>query len=138
MIREIKTGTFVFRPRARLIRTIGEELISDDKVAIIELVKNSYDAYCTLQNTAPIVDIIFNGDVKTRADGEWYIDKNTASITIYDEGVGMDFNTIQHAWMEPATNFKKLQENQDPKRKYAGEKGAHSKKAVFKRKDCIA
>ena len=123
MIREIKTGTFVFRPRARLIRTIGEELISDDKVAIIELVKNSYDAYCTLQNTAPIVDIIFNGDVKTRADGEWYIDKNTASITIYDEGVGMDFNTIQHAWMEPATNFKKLQENQDPKRKYAGEKG---------------
>ncbi len=123
MIREIKTGTFVFRPRARLIRTIGEELISDDKVAIIELVKNSYDAYCTLQNAAPIVDIIFNGDVKTRADGEWYIDKNTASITIYDEGVGMDFNTIQHAWMEPATNFKKLQENQNPKRKYAGEKG---------------
>lgn len=123
MIREIKTGTFVFRPRARLIRTIGEELISDDKVAIIELVKNSYDAYCTLQNAAPIVDIIFNGDVKTRADREWYIDKNTASITIYDEGVGMDFNTIQHAWMEPATNFKKLQENQDPKRKYAGEKG---------------
>lgn len=123
MIREIKTGTFVFRPRARLIRTIGEELISDDKVAIIELVKNSYDAYCTLQNDAPIVDIIFNGDVKTRADGEWYIDKNTASITIYDEGIGMDFNTIQHAWMEPATNFKKLQENQNPKRKYAGEKG---------------
>lgn len=123
MIRNVKTGTFVFRPRARLIRTIGEELISDDKVAIIELVKNSYDAYCTLQNEARIVDITFNGDVKIRADGDWYIDKRTASITIYDEGIGMDFNIIQHAWMEPATNFKKLQENQNPNRKYAGEKG---------------
>lgn len=123
MIGEVKTGTFVFRPRARLIRTIGEELISDDKVAIIELVKNSYDAYCTLPNDAPIVDITFNGNVKHCADGEWYIDKKTASITIYDEGIGMDFDIIQHAWMEPATNFKKLQKNKNPNRKYAGEKG---------------
>lgn len=123
MTEDIKTGTFVFRPRARLIKTIGEELISDDKVAIIELVKNSYDAYCTLQNAAPIVDIIFKGDVKTYDDGELYIDKKLASITIYDEGIGMDFDIIQHAWMEPATNFKKLQRNQNPNKKYTGEKG---------------
>lgn len=123
MIEDVRTGTFVFRPRARLIKTIGEELISDDKVAIIELVKNSYDAYCTLQNASPIVDITFTGDVKTRVDGELYIDKRSASITVYDEGVGMDFDIIQHAWMEPATNFKKLQENQNPNKKYTGEKG---------------
>ena len=123
MTEDIKTGTFVFRPRARLIKTIGEELISDDKVAIIELVKNSYDAYCTLQNAAPIVDIIFKGDVKTYDDGELYIDKKSASITVYDEGIGMDFDIIQHAWMEPATNFKKLQRNQNPSKKYTGEKG---------------
>lgn len=123
MTEAIKTGTFVFRPRARLIKTIGEELISDDKVAIIELVKNSYDAYCTLQNAAPIVDIIFKGDVKTYDDGELYIDKKSASITVYDEGIGMDFDIIQHAWMEPATNFKKLQKNQNPNKKYTGEKG---------------
>ena len=49
MNERIKNGTFVFRPRARLIKTIGEELISDDKVAILELVKNSYDAYSTLE-----------------------------------------------------------------------------------------
>ena len=34
MNEKIKSGTFVFRPRARLIKTIGEELISDDKVAM--------------------------------------------------------------------------------------------------------
>jgi DNA mismatch repair ATPase MutL len=32
------------KPRARLIRTIGDKLISDPEAAIIELVKNSYDA----------------------------------------------------------------------------------------------
>ena len=61
MNESIKSGTFVFRPRARLIKTIGEELISDDKVAILELVKNSYDAYCTLNDEGAIVDITFKG-----------------------------------------------------------------------------
>ena len=37
-------GTARMRPRARLIALIGEELISDEPVALVELVKNSYDA----------------------------------------------------------------------------------------------
>ena len=119
----IKSGTFVFRPRARLIKTIGEELISDDKVAILELVKNSYDAYCTLNNEGAIVDITFNGNVQSQPSGEKYIAKEQASIIIYDEGIGMDFEVIRTAWMEPATNFKKLKQNQNPLKKYAGEKG---------------
>ena len=45
---DIKTGTLVFKPRARLIKTIGEELISDDKVAIIELVKNRVKVFSKL------------------------------------------------------------------------------------------
>ena len=121
-----KTGTFTFKPRARLIKTIGEELISDDKVAIIELVKNSYDAYSSLYDGTPIVDIIFQGEVKTCADAtrtKKYLSKDNSSLIIYDEGTGMDFNTIEHAWMEPATNYKKLKKNQDPNKKFAGEKG---------------
>ena len=127
MNKDVKAGTLVFKPRARLIKTIGEELISDDKVAIIELVKNSYDAYSSLYNGDPIVDIVFQGNVETCTDTsgsrKYIISKKGASIIIYDEGVGMDFNTIEHAWMEPATNFKKLKENQDPQKKYSGEKG---------------
>lgn len=128
MNEEIKSGEFVFRPRARLIKTIGEELISNDNVAITELVKNSYDA------VSPIVEITFDGivekkdvvrrngrkDVKTE---ELCIGRKGASITIYDEGFGMDFETIKSAWMEPATNYKKKAENQNPYRKFAGEKG---------------
>ena len=109
----IDSGQFVFKPRARLIKTIGEELISNDNVAITELVKNSYDA------GSPIVDITLNGEIaekeiirgkgrKETKEKVRYIKKEGASIIIYDQGNGMDFDTILHAWMEPATNYKKL------------------------------
>ena len=116
----INKGSFVFKPKARIIKTIGEELISNDNVAVVELVKNSYDA------ESPIVEITFNVIVKERFEGKKikkYIDKTNASIIILDEGKGMDFSTIQSAWMEPATNFKKKKENQNTKRKFTGEKG---------------
>ena len=124
----LNSGEFVFRPRARLIKTIGEELISNDNVAITELVKNSYDA------GAPIVDITFIGNVKEKevtkrrgrkeiTEKQHYIEKENASIIIYDQGKGMDFETIQHAWMEPATNYKKKEENKNTNRKFSGEKG---------------
>jgi signal transduction histidine kinase len=120
MINALKSGDFIFKPKARIIKTIGEELISNDNVAIIELVKNSYDA------DSPIVDISFNGTVKEKVEGKKnkkYIDRNNAAIFIYDEGKGMDFKTIESAWMEPATNFKKKEANQNSKRKFTGEKG---------------
>jgi len=126
-------GDFVFKPKARIIKTIGEELISNDNVAIVELVKNSYDA------ESQIVEIIFDGIVKQIEVDEKkneskkkkkeeklekkYIAKNNASITIYDEGKGMNFEIIRDVWMEPATNFKKQEKNQNTKRKFTGEKG---------------
>lgn len=113
-------GKFIFRPRARIIKTIGEELISNDNVAVVELVKNSYDA------ESPIVEVTFNGEVKEKLEGKKtkkYIAKENASIVIYDEGKGMDFTTVESAWMEPATNFKKKENNQNVLRKFTGEKG---------------
>lgn len=120
----IDSGSFAFKPRARLIKTIGEELISNDNVAITELVKNSYDA------RSSIVEITFRGNVKEKeiegkkgSHKEKYIEKGGASITVFDDGIGMDFETVQKAWMEPATNYKKKAENQNPDRKFTGEKG---------------
>jgi len=114
----VRKDTFQFKPKARIIKTIGEELISNDNVAIIELVKNSYDA------NSPIVDIVFKGNVKTVKEGKKekkVIDKEGAEILIVDAGAGMDFKTVNNAWMEPATNYKK--KNVNPKKKFAGEKG---------------
>lgn len=113
-----KKGDFIFRPKARLIKTIGEELISSDNVAVVELVKNSYDA------NSPIVIITFLGNVKQKKQGriiQNYLSKEGASIEIYDQGSGMSFETVKSAWMEPATDFKKKNTNKN--RKFSGEKG---------------
>lgn len=98
----------IFRPRARIMKTLGEELISNDTVAIIELVKNAFDA------DAKNVTIKFDDDLE---EGEGYIE-------VIDNGVGMDINTIRNTWMEPATPTKKKEKSSpNGSRRVLGEKG---------------
>src|SRR5438445_6507710 len=83
-------GTIAFQPRARLLKLIGEELISDEVVAISELVKNSHDA------DAVTVIIAFRG--VTGSEGE---------IQVRDDGMGMNLDTVLGRWMAPAASTKK-------------------------------
>lgn len=84
-----RSGTTTFRPRARLLRILGEELISDDVVAITELVKNAYDA------DAKCVVVSFEG--VTGPEGR---------IVVEDDGDGIDLDALLHRWMEPAGSGK--------------------------------
>lgn len=117
----VQSGNSILRPRARLIKTIGEELISNDIVAIIELVKNSYDA------DASVISIEFKGrviEVKEGKKTKRVLIKEGSSLTISDDGCGMDLDTIKSAWMEPATVMKKNEKTSPGKtRRYTGEKG---------------
>lgn len=122
MLTDIQQGISILRPRARLIKTIGEELISSDIVAVLELVKNSYDA------DASIIEIHFSGNVieveETKRKKKKVLSKEGASITISDDGSGMSLDTIKSAWMEPATIMKKRTKTSPGKsRRYTGEKG---------------
>jgi signal transduction histidine kinase len=120
-ITKIQKGNSILRPRARLIKTIGEELISSDIVALLELVKNSYDADAT------IIVIEFNGRVVIEKDGKKEIKKlikEGSSVQVYDDGTGMTLDTIKETWMEPATISKKGSiKSEGKKRRYTGEKG---------------
>jgi signal transduction histidine kinase len=84
--------TYKIRPAARLIHTIGSDLIGDSYAALVELVKNSYDADATK------VDIVFK---YTEVDNE-----NALVISIKDDGHGMDFDTVINKWLVPATDDK--------------------------------
>lgn len=86
---EARSGYIAFRPRARLLKLIGEELISDEVVALTELVKNAHDA------DASHVTITFRNVVNP--DGE---------IEVSDDGHGMDLDTLLGGWMEPAGSTK--------------------------------
>lgn len=103
-----KSGRSTLRPRARILRTFGDELISSDIVALIELVKNAYDADATV-----VTIRFFEG-----------IEVGKGTIEVRDNGHGMDLETIQSTWMEPATLFRKRETYSELfKRRVLGEKG---------------
>ncbi|MCX6924743.1 MAG: ATP-binding protein [Verrucomicrobia bacterium] len=103
-----KSGSAKMRPRARLIGLIGDELISDEPVALVELVKNAYDA------DADKVTVKFEGERVERPD----------KITVADDGSGMDLDTVLNCWFEPGTISKRKQERSPEKgRLYQGAKG---------------
>lgn len=85
----VQSGFSAFLPRARLLRLIGAELISDDVVAVTELVKNAHDADATF------VSIHF----MNVTDGE-------GEIMIRDDGHGMSLDTLLTRWMQPAGSTK--------------------------------
>ncbi|MGE9313391.1 ATP-binding protein [Niabella sp. CJ426] len=106
----LSNGLYKIRPAARIIHTIGSDLIGDAYAALIELVKNSYDADSTK------VDIVFE---YKKIDTE-----NALVITIKDDGHGMSFDTLINKWLVPATNDK-LERKKSPgrKRAFQGRKG---------------
>lgn len=101
------TGLGALRPRARLLRTLGNDLISSDKVALIELVKNCYDADATT------VIIRFHGP----------LEEGTGKIEVWDDGHGMDVPTLQRSWLDIATDTKRRKPKSDGGRRVLGEKG---------------
>ena len=87
-----------FKPYARLINIIGDQLITDKKVAIIEILKNCYDAdaenvqvrFCNMDNY-----------------GKNYLtEKEQPFIEVEDDGDGMTLETITNVWLRPATPVK--------------------------------
>lgn len=97
------------RPAARLISTIGEDLIGDVYAALVELVKNSYDADATH------VDITFN---YTKVNGD-----DILKIEIGDDGHGMSKKVVTDSWLVPATKDKLSREHSPKGRLFQGKKG---------------
>src|SRR5208337_4558990 len=103
----IKSGSAKMRPRARLISLIGEELISDEAVAVVELVKNAYDA------DAKKVEVKFEGDDPVKPE----------SLVVTDDGIGMTLETVLSGWFEPGTVTKRKSTTSPGGRLYQGAKG---------------
>lgn len=81
---QIITGKI--RPSSRHLFTIGEDLIQDKFAAIMELVKNSYDADAT--------EVTVNINRKVG---------NSITVTVEDNGIGMSLEDIQTKWLVPST-----------------------------------
>jgi hypothetical protein len=104
-----------FKISSALKNIIGSDLISDDFIAVFELVKNSYDAHATK------VEITFEN-----------VYTSNAKIIIKDNGKGMNYDDLINKWLFVAYSAKKDGTEEDSydyrdkikiKRAYAGAKG---------------
>lgn len=82
-----------FKPRARLLLQLGDQLIKNESIALLELAKNAYDA------DASKVDIIMHNPDSIEH----------GFIEIEDDGFGMTADIVENVWLEPGSNYKQEQ-----------------------------
>ena len=112
-------GKLHFKTNVQIKSIIGKDLINDDNIAILELVKNSFDA------DAKRVDISFcnlkeNDDKDDKKEGDFT--DQTSRLIIRDDGVGMNSSDIDDKWLNIAYSEKKSNSKQY-NRMMAGAKG---------------
>ena len=104
-------SSHTFRPRARIMHLLGDQLIRDAGIAVFELVKNAYDADAS-KCTVTMFEI-------TNPD--------KARIVIEDDGHGMTYETVTGVWLEPGTEYRAKQKEQGERTRTGrlplGEKG---------------
>ena len=105
-----------FKTNILLKNIIGKDLITDDNVAMLELVKNSYDA------GSKIVEIVFQNVVNNDDLDEDKDDSKQSRIMVCDKGCGMDYDGLLNKWLNIAYSEKK-EKSQLNGRRQAGNKG---------------
>jgi signal transduction histidine kinase len=78
-------GTLSFSIESRVLRELGERLVKQPSVAVVELVKNAYDADATECEIAY---------------------EPRSAITVKDDGVGMSLDQFIEGWMRIGTSSK--------------------------------
>ena len=81
-----------FRPRARLLQLLGDQLIRSPRLAVFELVKNAYDADATTAH------VEISG-----------LNTTQLSISVIDDGEGMTLDVVKDIWFVPGHDHKEQQ-----------------------------
>jgi C4-dicarboxylate-specific signal transduction histidine kinase len=98
--------SIAFSLHPRVFAALGSDLVTSDAVALIELVKNAYDALATQ------VDVRFIGEEGVQP----------TAIEVTDNGTGMTLNELARFWAVVATPHR-LNKPMSGRRRVSGEKG---------------
>ena len=109
-------NVYKIRPAGRHLLTIGRDLIQDSYAAIVELVKNAYDA------DSKSVEIHFKATEKPSENISDNPEKRI-EITVRDYGHGMSQDTVINKWMVPSTSDKLERKKSPHGRIMQGRKG---------------
>ena len=113
-----------FKVSARTAKLIGLENFSNEEGAIIELVKNTYDA--DAKNCVLIFDLKYKKIIikeEEEEKGREVFDKQNSKIYIIDNGIGMTKDVITNQWMTIGTDDKLYKHLTDNGRVKTGAKG---------------
>ena len=94
-----KASRFHFDIHASVVLQLGDTLISDVAQALVELVKNSYDA------DASYAKVII--DTESKAGEQSFYPDAVGYISIEDDGIGMDEATIRRGWLTVSNSPKR-------------------------------
>ena len=81
-----------FRPRARVLQLLGDELIGNARLAVFELVKNAYDADAN--------EVVIRLELATQDE---------PAITVADDGEGMSLDVLRSVWLVPGHDHRRQQ-----------------------------
>lgn len=84
--RQLDRGRIAFQTEGRLLQELGERLVASPQVALVELIKNAYDADATR------CQVILGEKDKV--------------LVVEDDGQGMTFGQFETRWMRIATSNK--------------------------------
>jgi Histidine kinase-, DNA gyrase B-, and HSP90-like ATPase len=79
-----------FRPRARVLQLLGDELIGSARLAVFELVKNAYDADAN--------KVVVHLDLAAEP-----------VISVTDDGEGMTLEVLRSVWLVPGDDYRQKQ-----------------------------
>lgn len=98
-----------FQVDTKLFQELGELLVAKESTALVELIKNAYDADATLVTVT----------------GQNLRDASTGSIVVSDDGVGMSGDEFRKGFLTIAGRTKNTGDRRSPVfgRRYTGEKG---------------
>ena len=99
-----KRPPLLIRPYARLLTMLGEQLLKNERVALVELIKNAYDADA---RRVEVRFVDFAEDMTTLRGSR---------IVVRDNGCGMTPETVKTVWMNPATPSKVLAKRKGERR----------------------
>lgn len=84
--RVLESGTIPFQAEGRLLQELGERLVANPEVALVELVKNAFDA--------------------DSSSCEVLVEDGGDKLLVADDGHGMTFSEFSANWMRIATSSK--------------------------------
>jgi len=84
--REIDHGAAAFETQGRLLEELGERLVASPEVALVELIKNAYDADSSICHVR--------------------LEDRDKTLVVEDRGLGMTLDEFQNNWMRIATSSK--------------------------------